>query len=384
MNNSKAYIRVLNPATKIWEKTAGEDKLDQNIPVIILEEGLYEEQKDDKLTKSWYAKVMDFEGNESWAWAGGEGRGKTKHGNFTLYAKRPFDLPKITNPKVLEALSKVYAEAVDNMLAESSGFSGKQKELFEEAKAFLGDSELHASISDKINYPALKLELEGNKLDPELIRRLDVFYKFLLHKKLIFDQKVTVSDGVRSAAEAHRWSTAYMIQVNAIKFDKIKALTDGKDLDGNLWYDKDKDNAYKDVPLSDEELKKEEEKAKADPKYKKKTTKKVFDKAGTMANIKVRASKFWGTTEAAEGYRRNDPRIAPNHKGQSNHVKGNAVDVTFPFKFNYFDPVIDALALIFGLVRAVKDANSAEYWHYELVGYTPSEEGIEADHPADD
>ena len=46
-----------------------------------------------------------------------------------------------------------------------------------------------------------------------------------------------------------------------------------------------------------------------------------------------------------------------------------AIDVTFPFVFNYYDPIIDAIAMFFGLYRPVKDSKtSPEHWHYERVG----------------
>jgi hypothetical protein len=78
--------------------------------------------------------------------------------------------------------------------------------------------------------------------------------------------------------------------------------------------------------------------------------------------------------QAAEGYPRSenegDRRPNTNDKtGISNHCGGEAIDVTFPFVFNYYDPIIDAVALYFGLYRPVKDSRrSPEHWHYERVG----------------
>jgi hypothetical protein len=43
--------------------------------------------------------------------------------------------------------------------------------------------------------------------------------------------------------------------------------------------------------------------------------------------------------------------------------------VTFPYVFNYYDPMVDAVAAFFGLYRPVKDsAGSPEHWHYERLG----------------
>jgi len=45
---------------------------------------------------------------------------------------------------------------------------------------------------------------------------------------------------------------------------------------------------------------------------------------------------------------------------------------------NKFDPLIDAIAMCFGLWRAVKDnASSPEHWHYERLGISPGAEHAE-------
>ena len=44
-----------------------------------------------------------------------------------------------------------------------------------------------------------------------------------------------------------------------------------------------------------------------------------------------------------------------------------------------FDPVIDSVALYFGVYRACKDLSTPEHWHYELLGTPPGpKEGEEA------
>ncbi len=62
--------------------------------------------------------------------------------------------------------------------------------------------------------------------------------------------------------------------------------------------------------------------------------------------------------------------------GVSNHVGGEAIDITFPFYFNYYDPIVDAIALHFGLYRPVKDARNPEHWHYERVGISLGQRGV--------
>jgi hypothetical protein len=75
--------------------------------------------------------------------------------------------------------------------------------------------------------------------------------------------------------------------------------------------------------------------------------------------------------QAAEGYPEGDMRRWPNIRdtGISLHCGGEAIDIFFNYRFNYYDPIIDAVALVFGLQRPVKDSpRSPEYWHYERVG----------------
>ena len=88
------------------------------------------------------------------------------------------------------------------------------------------------------------------------------------------------------------------------------------------------------------------------------------------------------TAVAAEGYEDTAQR-RPNVKPGtfvSNHLKGLAVDVFHQWIFpNLFDPVIDSVALYFGVYRACKDLSTPEHWHYELLGTPPGpKEGEEA------
>ena len=64
------------------------------------------------------------------------------------------------------------------------------------------------------------------------------------------------------------------------------------------------------------------------------------------------------------------PKIKPNnYPNPSNHCIGEAVDFQLHFKFNAYDPIIDAIALQFGLFRPVKESGrSPEDWHYERIG----------------
>jgi hypothetical protein len=73
---------------------------------------------------------------------------------------------------------------------------------------------------------------------------------------------------------------------------------------------------------------------------------------------------------ALEGYDENDSRRYPNVMGvaKSKHLTGEAADIFFPYRFYYFDPIIDAIAKVFGLRRAALAGSHGEYWHYQAVG----------------
>jgi hypothetical protein len=85
--------------------------------------------------------------------------------------------------------------------------------------------------------------------------------------------------------------------------------------------------------------------------------------------------KHWSAVEqepqeapALEGYPKDAPERYPNilDVEMTHHLSGDAADIHFDYKFNYYDPIVDALALVFGLRRAAIGAG--EYWHYQAVG----------------
>jgi hypothetical protein len=375
INSSKAAIGTFDEKTKIYTK--GENVFAQGAYAAILEEVLVE--KEGKGT--WYGKVRDTKGNEGWTWLGQtprkeKGIGVT-YGNIAFAKFQRFD--EIEDSTVREKLAAEHTKKINDLIGEKAGFSAMQKTLLSEASTFASDSKLKEGIKGNVIYPSdsdgSNLILDGNSLSTVLMDRLDIFYKFLLHKGLIFgnkDQNFAASDGMRPPRKAHILSTSYSTYKGKIPFENFDALKDGKDLDGNLWYDKEKDTVYERVPLEEKEL--EEEKAtaikeKRNPILTKAT--KNIDKAETLKNItkRVLAIKIQ-KAEAADGYKLGSDKRKPNtHMGTSNHCIGEAVDVHFKFKFNVYDPIIDAIAAYFGLSRVQKESGeSPEDWHYERMG----------------
>ena len=374
VNNNSASTRTWNEEQQTYVSDGG--KLTKRKPCVILEEVLVAETKRGVAVNTWYAKVLTHNGEEKWTWAGPENRSESRKGNFTMTSFLPGSLDQYTNATFRAAIADQYSAQVVALLEGKEGFTEKQGELFTEAQAFLTDGTAQAGVSNTLTIAANDRNLEGNALNEDLIKRITLFHKFLVHKELVFGSTVSASDGVRSAAEAHKWSTAYEIRQGNIPYSSLKALTDGKDVDQNQWYVASEDDVFKEVPLTPEELAAQT----GSNDVTAQTTKTVIDEAATMENLKVRAATFWAGAQAAEGYSSSSAERKPNRSGVniSNHVSGNAMDITIPFKLNYFDPVIDGLALIFGLFRAVKDASSAEHWHYERVGVMPATETTSA------
>jgi hypothetical protein len=170
----------------------------------------------------------------------------------------------------------------------------------------------------------------GNlRLDPTLLARVTALCDHLLDQKLVTNNIVFTS-GVRAPATAHKWSTAYFIQNrnhrSAIPFCAVRALPGGRDLDGNLW----------------------------------------FKPGWTDADIIKNAKQLGSGSLAAEGYARCDPRRLPNTHlvGMSNHLAGNAMDVSIPWVYSSpWDPRAAEVVARHGLARPV----AGEPWHFELA-----------------
>lgn len=305
------------------------------------------------------AHVMDYEGNEFWV----------DKSNLTLLNSRIIEKELVVGSrldnlkkdpqkygKVVAALEKSFSAKVKKLL-KSKTFTGNQLELLNKAQEFLLNFE-------KPQEPKLEVSKEARengetRLNEDLIKRLDLFYKFLYHEKLISGAP-TGGYGARSSKIAHdnamRWtlapkSGALDSAATRLKFARQLIEINGRDDDGNQWANSSQVQRLK-TALQQADAKAQEQEI-------------------SSVIAEIRASVKLATAICAEGYAKSDSRRKPNIRpgGISNHCGGEAYDVTFPFVFNYFDPIIDGLALIFGLHRPVKDyAKSPEYWHYERSG----------------
>jgi hypothetical protein len=143
----------------------------------------------------------------------------------------------------------------------------------------------------------------------------------------------------RSKKIAHRWSTAYQITNGSITLGDLRRLKNGKDEDGNIWY-----NRFWDPGGSDGEC------------------------ANISKSIEKNAIKLGqaNMNYAEEGYETDSSYRAPNLQSLpvSRHVYGKAID--FNIDWNQlggaWSSKAEKIISQFGLIRPYKQ----EPWHFEL------------------
>jgi hypothetical protein len=175
-----------------------------------------------------------------------------------------------------------------------------------------------------VHGPRYTEALEGVSLNATLLARVTALSQHLIENHMV-SRNIVFNDAVRSPARAHLWSTAWSIQHDRVPMENLQALTQGRDLDGNLWY----------------------------------------QQGETMAQVKARAAGYWSGAQAAEGYPRGDPRRNPNtYRGVSNHCTGNALDASIPWttEGGGFGETANRLVSQFHLRRPV----AGEAWHFEI------------------
>jgi Domain of unknown function (DUF4157) len=390
------------------------ERIDKDLPVIVIEQvAKIVDGKEETLTH-----VIDFSGQEYW----------TSASNIRMRAPRIFAadetpvgnrLDDIEDPKARQALEQFYRAKVDEFLLGTPGdpASGKfqlpmHQALLQQAREFIGSVELQ-SAQPALPMPDSVKEEDGMRLNEDLIHRLDLYYRFLNHARLLFRPiRPEEMSGIRSFARAHELSTFFMLNpqqsflsspISRLEFVRQLVDIDGRDENTptvTYWATPEQVSTLRQMlkvidgafmgPIqpqasapapratkgsfapsrggeSDREPSITVEEAH--------TTIETIVRAiqeehrvGMVGGVKKYNPKAQGA-QAAEGYPRGDPRRRPNIRdtGISNHCGGEAVDIFFAYRINYFDPIIDALALQFGLRRPAKD-NASEYWHFERIG----------------
>lgn len=266
---------------------------------------------------------------------------------------------------------EAFVDSVD-ALVDKTEFTEDQGKIIAAAKEFAALPKVLTPEQESkavIDWSKSLLTLDGVSLNDDLKARLVRYVRFLAWAGLVTGPTQTKSV-MRSPKDAHRLSVAWMFNLDSNKdsastlhkAENRQKLVDtvtargGSDTDGNNWLSPSIVEGLKAKRDDDAEL----------FKYIQTTAAPEAHKVKTQPAI------------AAEGYKtadRRHPNVLPGN-GVSNHLLGEAVDVTPPFVFNNkFDPIIDAIAMYFGLWRAVKDNKSSpEHWHYERLGMPPGAE----------
>jgi len=166
---------------------------------------------------------------------------------------------------------------------------------------------------------------DGHSINSELLQRIKLLVDYLFEHQMVTGN-IRFNEGVRSPRRAHIMSTSWFLrqsegqEPSKIPLRNLRALPGGRDLDGNPWYDPKWDSLLvafglppespKDIVFTDESL-------------------------NVVWNlIRKRAEEIKPQNAlAAEGYAFGDDHILPNvYPTISNHVGGNAIDCTIPWR----------------------------------------------------
>lgn len=267
-----------------------------------------------------------------------------------------------------------FVASIDEMNA-GARFTADQNQMIAAARDFAAAPRPLTPAQEAkaaMDWSKAKLTLDGITLNADLEARVTRFVRFAAWAGLVTGP-TPVNSVMRSPADAHLWSVAWMFNVEANtnspntlhkashRQQLVKNVTDrgGTDADGHTWLS----------PTTVEGLKSRKDDDAALFEYIKTTAAADAAKVKTFPN------------QAAEGYTTADkrhPNVFPGSK-VSNHLTGEAVDMSPPWVFNNkYDPVIDAMAAYFGLSRPLKDSSNPEHWHFERLGTPPGAEEEEA------
>lgn len=359
-------------------------------------------------------RVMMLDGTEAWTKASnlrrnGDARGSAVEVvdgqkylvlNLTKDQLETQDMNRKKRPIVDKAaayLQAQYAQQVSDALADSQ-FSEDQEGLLVKALEF-------AKAPQSTDVGPLNISLgspaKGDVgLSPDLRDRMQTYYQFLIHSQMISGPPKSVS-GLRSRTTAHELSTKWFIQKAStpakrmVVARRLVELGPKPDIAGIEWLAPAKvlelEKALKIIDSPPTPAAKEKPEAPTPPagptadgaKNTPEPAPMTVDQARALVETHTKwlsnntnkvGNKRAQGAQAAEGYPTTEAhgKRLPNPNdsmGISNHCGGEAIDATFPFKFNYFDPIIDAVAMVFGLYRSMKDHHSSpEHWHYERIG----------------
>ena len=183
-------------------------------------------------------------------------------------------------------------------------------------------------------------ELDGIPLSGSLMGKVHQLMEWAIQNDMVTGD-IEISSGMRSPAKAHKLGTSYEIQNmdsrGNVTMASLKALPDGKDLNGTLWYQEG------------------------------------WDKEDIVKNAKKHKS---GTAVAAGGYPKGDKHRLPivgAQPGVSRHCTGHAVDVKIPWRNESgkgtdvwaWENIYHQFGLTRPLHKTLVSGTLQEYWHIE-------------------
>lgn len=252
----------------------------------------------------------------------------------------------------------------------------KQEELVKKADAFAANPALGKGLRT-LGVPASAMSEDGETLNMDLVDRLSKFYQFCQYAQIVTGDAARVVSGIRGRVTAHKMSVAWMLNPQSkglegdakqLGFANDIVAINGVDPSGSeTWATPAQVAAFQGAlgKLNDEATKAEG----------------MATIQATIEEIRTAKGKivdgngkehYRQGAQAIEGFpTSNKEARRPNQANYSvsKHCGGEAIDITFPYVMNYFDPIIDACALKFGLYRPVKASGSSpEHWHYERIG----------------
>ncbi len=271
-----------------------------------------------------------------------------------------------------------YYKAIDEKYAkrnekEADKITDNQKSLLEIARKAARSSDFYDQVVNsndagktaEIDFSAAQLSNDAYTFSTMLKQRMLKYHKFMVAVGLYTISKPAPGgqSALRDRPVAHKWSTEHYITQDKKK-DEIMpnfVMMHGNSSyqDGEKIIDKDKTTWAEKSDFVDKDNKKVGTEGAGE-----------VDQTKTWANIRefvdgynFRSNK---NSAASEGYDSGDAKRFPNAStvSVSNHIYGNALDLTKQGFLKMNDPINDFIAWEFGVQRNV----DKEQWHFECTG----------------
>lgn len=248
-----------------------------------------------------------------------------------------------------------------------------QKELLEIARKAARDSDYYSQVVNsnetaktaEIDFSKAQMSNDAYTFSSMLKQRMLKYHKFMVAVGLytIAKPQPGGQSALRDRPVAHKWSTEHYItqnkNKNATMNNFVTMFNDATYQDGDKIVDKDKLPWAKKAHFVDKDAKQVGSEGAGE-----------VDKDKTWDNIRAYVDTFNyrgnKSSLASEGYDKSDTKRFPNANtvGISNHIFGNALDLTKQGFLSMDDQINDFIAWEFGVQRNV----SNEQWHFECTG----------------